>query len=109
MRNKYKLPWHIKQYVKKELMDYKGNRNLLEKYKKTQGNTRDLILIKTRLTQIENVFERLYKEEREAAELIFFDHYSQPRAEIAKGISKSCYYYTMDKVIYLTAAEMELI
>lgn len=106
MRNKYKIPWHIKQFVKKELMDYKGNKNLVSKYK---GNTRDLILVKTRLCQIENVFKRLDKGEREAAEMIFFDHYSQAGAEIAKGISKCSYYYTMDKVIYLTAVEMELI
>ena len=29
MRNKYKVPLHIKNYVKKELYDYKRNKNKL--------------------------------------------------------------------------------
>ena len=77
--------------------------------KKLKGNTREIILIKSRLTQIETVFEKLNKEDREAAELIFLDHYTQAGAEVAKGISKAAYYNAMNKVIYMTAREMELI
>lgn len=106
MKNTYKLPWHVRQYVKKELMDYKNNKRLLANYK---GDTRGLILANMRLTQIENVLNRLNKEDREAAELIFIDKYSQSGAEIAKGISKAAYYNAMNKVIYLTAIEMDLI
>ena len=106
MKNKYKIPWHVRQYVKKELMDYKGNKKLVANYK---GDTRGLILINTRLAQIENVLERLNKEDREAAELIFIDKYTQSGAEIAKGLSKAAYYNAMNKVIYLTAIEMDLI
>lgn len=106
MKNNYKLPWHVRQYVKKELMDYKSNKKLLSKL---NGNTRELLLISYRLKQIENVLERLNKEDREAAEIIFFEKYTQAGAEIYKGITKNIYYYTMNKVIYLTAVEMELI
>lgn len=106
MKNTYKLPWHVRQYVKKELMDYKNNKKLVANYK---GDTRGLILANMRLTQIENVLNRLNKEDREAAELIFIDKYSQSGAEIAKGISKAAYYNAMNKVIYLTAIEMDLI
>lgn len=106
MKNKYKIPWHVRQYVKKELMDYKSNKKLLSKL---NGNTRELLLISSRLKQIENVLERLNKEDREAAEIIFFEKYTQAGAEIYKGITKNIYYYTMNKVIYLTAVEMELI
>ena len=106
MKNKYKIPWHVRQYVKKELMDYKGNKKLVANYK---GDTRGLILINTRLAQIESVLERLNKEDREAAELIFIDKYTQSGAEIAKGLSKAAYYNAMNKVIYLTAIEMDLI
>lgn len=102
----YKVPWHVRQFVKKELMDYKSNKKLVKKLK---GNTREIILIKSRLTQIETVFEKLNKEDREAAELIFLDHYTQAGAEVAKGISKAAYYNAMNKVIYMTAREMELI
>ncbi len=106
MKSNYKIPWHIRQYVKKELMDYKNNKRLLANYK---GDTRGLILANMRLTQIENVLNRLNREDREAAELIFIDKYSQSGAEIAKGISKAAYYNAMNKVIYLTAIEMDLI
>lgn len=106
MKNKYKVPWHVRQYVKKELMDYKSNKKLMAKYK---GDTRGLLLAQSRIAQIEKVLESLNKEDREAAEIIFIDHYTQTGAEIAKGLGKNAYYNAMAKVIYLTAVEMELI
>lgn len=106
MKNKYKIPWHIRQYVKKELMDYKSNKKLISKY---NGDTRGLILANMRLRQIENVLNSLNKEDREAAELVFIDKYTQSGAEIAKGLSKAAYYNIMNKVIYLVAIEMDLI
>jgi hypothetical protein len=106
VKNRYKIPWHVRQYVKKELMDYKANKKLIAKY---TGDTRGLILANVRLAQIDNVLNSLNKEDREAAELIFIDKYTQSGAEIAKGLSKAAYYNAMNKVIYLTAIEMELI
>ena len=106
MKSKYKIPWHVRQYVKKELMDYKSNKKLVAKYK---GDTRGLILANMRLAQIDNVLNSLNKEDREAAELIFIDKYTQSGAEIAKGLSKAAYYNAMNKVIYLVAVEMDLI
>ena len=113
MKNNYKIPWHIRQYVKKELMDYKKNRKLLDKlisdYSEYTINTRSIALIKLRVMQIEKVLSKLNKEDKEAAEIIFFYHYTQSGAEVAKGLSKGAYYNAMNKVIYLTAQEMELI
>ena len=106
MKNKYKLPWHVRQYVKKELMDYKSNKKLIKNYK---GDTRSLILINKRLSQIEAVLENLNEEDREVAGFIFFDHYTQAGAETAKHVPKSMYYTVMGKVIYLTAIEMNLL
>ena len=100
------MPWHVRQYVKKELMDYKSNKKLLAAYK---GDTRGLILANTRIAKIENVLQRLNKEDREAAELIFIQKYTQSGAEIARGLSKAAYYNAMNKVIYLVAVEMDLI
>ena len=87
-------------------MDYKSNKKLVANYK---GDTRGLILANMRLNQIENVLNSLNKEDREAAELIFIDKYTQSGAEIAKGLSKAAYYNAMNKVIYLVAIEMDLI
>ena len=106
MKNKYKVPWHVRQYVKKELMDYKSNKKLIGK---CNNSTREIILANLRLQQIDNVFNRLNKEDREAAELIFIDKYTQSGAEIAKGLSKAAYYNAMNKTIYLVAIEMDLI
>lgn len=106
MKNTYKIPWHVRQYVKQELMDYKKNKRLLTDYK---GSTRGLILVNKRLAQIENVLQRLNKEDKEAAELIFTKQYSQAGAEVAAGLSKAAYYNAMNKVIYYTAKEMDLI
>ena len=106
MKSKYKIPWHVRQYVKKELMDYKDNKKKLKSFK---GETRTLLLAYQRIQQIEKVFESLNKEDREAAELIFIDHYTQTGAEIAKGLSKDAFFNIQAKVIYLTAREMELI
>ena len=103
--NKYKIPWHVRQYVKKELMDYKQNKKLLEK---CNGETRSLILVNIRLKQIENVLESLNEEDAQAAKIIFIDKYTQGGAEIL-GLSKAAYYNAMNKIIYLTALEMELI
>lgn len=107
------MPWHIRQYVKRELMDYKDNKKLVDKYKSKgatyKGDTRALILVLARLKHIENVLESLNKEDREAAEIIFIDQYTQSGAEIAKGLSKAAYYNAMNKIIYLTAREMDLI
>jgi hypothetical protein len=106
MKNKYNVPWHIRQFVKAELMEYKNNKRILEKY---TGDTRTLLIAHTRINQIETVFTNLNKEDREAGEAIFIDKYTQSGAEVAKGLSKSAYYNAMNKIIYLTAKEMGLI
>lgn len=103
---KYKLPWHIRQYVKTELMEYKANRKILAQLK---GNTKTILLAERRLRQIDTVLDSLNKEDRDVAEIIFFEKYSQAGAETAKNISKAMYYNCMNKVIYLVAKEMELI
>lgn len=106
MKNKYKIPWHVRQFVKKELLDYKANKKLIKNYK---GDTRGLLIASTRICQIDKVFNSLNSEDKEIAELIFFEHYTQAKAETTKHIPKSLYYTVMSKIIYLTAQEMELI
>ena len=68
MKNNYKTPWHIRQFVKRELMDYKDNKRLIENY---EGDTRGLILVNKRLAQIDAVLSRLNKEDKEAFYIIF--------------------------------------
>lgn len=104
------MPWHVRQYVKKEIEDYKSNKKLLSKITvKSSISTREIALMKERLLAIEKVLDNLSAEEREDAEIIFWSHYTQVGAEIAKGISKAAYYTCMNKIIYLVAKEMDLI
>lgn len=86
-------------------MDYKSNKKLVDRCK---GDTRSLLLVNLRLKQIESVFESLNEEDMQAAQIIFIDKYTQGGAEIL-GLSKAAYYNAMNKVIYLTAREMELL
>ncbi len=104
--NRYKLPWHVRQFVKQELNDYNRNKQRIAMLK---GNTKSLILANERINQIEKVFDSLNAEDREVAEIIFINHYSQKKAEIEKGLSYWAYYNGMNKILYLTAEEMELI
>lgn len=105
-KSPYKVPWHVRQYVKQELLDYRKNKKLLKSYK---GSTSSLLLAEKRLAAIDTVINKLNEEDADAAICIFFDKYSQAGAETEKGISKAAYYNTMNKVIYLVAEEMELI
>ena len=102
----YVVAWHIRQFVKKELIDYTKNKKMLERY---QGNTRELIIAYKRINQIETVLEQLNEADREAFDIIFVDQYTVVGAEIARGLGRGAYYNAMNKIIYLVAKEMELI
>ena len=106
LRMKYKLPKHIKEYVKQELFDYKDNKRFVSELK---GNTRLLNLTNKKIKQIEKVIYSLSEEDRELAEIIFIRQCPRERAYTDYGITKTVYYYAMDKIIFLTAREMELI
>ena len=45
----------------------------------------------------------------QAVKKIFFEHHSQIYAEVNDNITKDMYYNIMNKMIYLTALEFELI
>ena len=108
MRNRYKLPLHIKNYVKKELYDYKKNKNKLEDI--DQGtSTRTILIALQRMQQIEKVLKRLSKEDKKMVEKIFFEKKSQIYMETQYYITKDMYYNTMNKILYLVAEEFELI
>lgn len=108
---KYKLPLHIKNYVKQELYDFKKNKKMLEalQNKSNEVTTRTLLIATQKINQIENVINRLSKEEQELVEIIFFKKNNQIKAETYYYISKDAYYNIMNKMLYLTAIELNLI
>lgn len=104
-KNIYKVPWHVRTYVMQELKDYKKN---VARFNALQDNTRELLIIKKRLNGIDKVFNDLDDIDRETAQKIFFEKLKVKDAK-QYGISQDVYYYTLRKVVYLTAYELELI
>ena len=108
----YKLPLHIKNYVKQELYDYRKNKKLIQEVQKEPINeivTRTLLIATQKIKLIENVYNGLIKEEQELVEIIFFKKTNQGRAEAYYYISKDAYYNIKNKMLYLTAKEFNLI
>lgn len=109
MRNKYKLPSHLRNYIKNELYDYKKNKKKIKQIQLTDTSTRTLLIATQRIQNIEMVFNNLDNNEKEIAEKIFFERCNQIYMEVNHYITKDMYYNTMNKVIYLVAKEFDLI
>ena len=108
MVKKYKLPLHIKNYIKTELYDYKKNKKLINNIN-NNTSTRSYLLAIQRINKIERVLNNLPKEDKEAVRKIFFEKHNQIYAEMHDNITKDMYYNAKNKMIYLTAIEFELI
>lgn len=108
---KYKLPLHIKNYVKTELYDYKTNKKIISELEKDNKfkRTRTYLLTLQKINRIDKVLRSLSKEDKEAIKIIFFEKHSQVYAEMNDNLTKDMYYNIMNKMIYLTAIEFELI
>ncbi len=104
MDSRYRISRPLRVYIKAELMNYRQVKNLLKDIK----DTRALLIATKRVEAIERVFNSLNPADREVSDLIFVEHYSQAKAECA-NISYKTYYNVMNKVIYMTAKEYELI
>lgn len=99
-----KLPWHVRQYVKAELMSYEKNKRGLDDIKDRRTRSRTA----KRLKAIDRAFDSLNEYDREVSDIIFIRHYSQAKAEY-EGIGYKTYYRVMSKVIYQAAIELEII
>lgn len=108
MGKKYKLPLHIKNYIKVELYDYKKNKKLIATLEKNTS-TRAFLLAIQRINKIDNVYNNLSREDKRAVEKIFFEKHNQVYSEMHDGITKDMYYNIKNKMIYLTAIEFDLI
>lgn len=111
IHKKYKLPLHIKNYIKTELYEYENNKKLINELQKNNSktSTRTILLATQRINHIEKVYNKLPKEDKEAVKKIFFERHNQIYAETHDNITKDMYYNIMNKMIYLTAIEFELI
>ena len=136
MRKNYKLDAHTRSYIKKELYNYEYNKRKLVELQEEilegspvqdgqpRGNTtsdttfqkaeklissRSILIVTRKIQNIENAISKLNKEEQEIARVIFFKGHKQVYAQMHDNISKDTYYNVMNKTIYLTAIEFEMI
>ena len=136
MRKNYKVPYHIRNFIKKELYNYISNEKLIKELEekiiyesgyndgqprgnKTSNpteqkalkiiNSREILLVTKRQLQIKSALDKLSKEEAEMVDSIFFKGHSQVYCETHEFITKDVYYHIMNKMIYLTAVEYDLI
>lgn len=136
MRKDYKLDSHIRSYIKKELYSYEYNKKKLADLQEEilegsptadgqpRGNTtsdmtfqkaeklitsRSILIVTRKIQNIDNAINKLNKEEQEIAKTIFFKGHKQVYAQMHDNISKDMYYNVMNKTIYLTALEFEVI
>ena len=71
MGKKYKVPLHIKNYIKTELYDYEKNKKLILSLEKNTS-TRTFLLAIQRINKIDKVLNNLQNEDKEAVKKIFF-------------------------------------
>ena len=136
MRKNYKLDAHTRSYIKKELYNYEYNKRKLAELQEEilegsptqdgqpRGNTtsdttfqkaeklissRSVLIVTKKLQNIDNAIAKLNQEDQKVVELIFFKGHKQVYAQMHDGISKDTYYNVMNKIIYLTAIEFEMI
>lgn len=136
MRKKYNVPLHIKTMIKKDLYNYEYDKKTLKdledeiifqsgspdgqpkgnKLIKTTENkalklscSRDILIVRKRITHIENALDRLDDGEKDIVESIFFKGHNQAYCETHEYITRDVYYHILNKMVYLTAKEYDLI
>ena len=130
--SKYKLPKHVRNFIKSELYNYEFNKKKLQEMQddilhatgtsdgQPKGNgtsdttynkveklitSRSILIVTDKINKIERAFNKLSEDDQEVVDLIFFKGHGQIYAQMNDNISKDVYYNTMNKMIYLTAIE----
>lgn len=104
---KAKMPIEVKKYYKRELYQYKKNKEQLENIVtyKQKANTRHILFLQQRIENIETVILKLDEFEKEVFDMVFNQNMDWLYCKTFKGIDKSTYYNIINKCIYLLAEE----
>ena len=102
-----KMPIEVKKYYKRELYQYKKNKERLDDIiiNKQKANTRNILFLQQRLENIETVISKLDSFEKEVFDMIFNQNMDWLYCKNFKRIDKSTYYNIINKCIYLLAEE----
>lgn len=130
--NKYKLPRHVRNFIKSELYNYEFNKKKLKEiqydilyssstsdgqprgnqtsdttYQKTEKliTSRSILIVTDKINKIERALSKLNDSDKEIVDIIFFKGHNQIYAQMNDNITKDMYYNAMNKMIYLTAIE----
>jgi hypothetical protein len=117
MIKKYKLKYHLRQYIKQELYDFNRNKQILKDIQKNiqslecsnTVNSKTLLILQKKIIAIEKVYQSLNEDEKKLFNIIFEKGCNQLYAKTYYNITKDMYYNAMNKIIYLTAKEYEQI
>ena len=111
MRANYKLKYHLKRYIKQELIDYTHNKKLLEELEASPDNinSKTILIIKKKIISIEKVYKNLNENEQAIFNIIFKQGCNQLFAQTYYNITKDMYYNAMNKIIFLVAKEYDQI
>lgn len=105
--SKAKMPIEVKKYYKRELYQYKKNKerlnNIINKHE--QANIRNILFLQQRIENIETVILKLDSFEKEIFDMIFNQNMDWLYCKTFKGIDKSTYYNIINKCIHLLAEE----
>lgn len=108
-KNKYYVPPKEKSMIKYELYMYKTYKKTLKRLLNLKKQpTREIEVITLKIGLIDQALKRLSKEDREAAQIIFFEDCTVGAAEM-RGMSKGAYYNAIDRICYITAQEFDLV
>ena len=116
MKN-YKLSYHLRNYIKQELYDFKKNKQILKDVQKNMQsigtsqavNSKTILILQKKITSIEKVYKNLNENDKELFNIIFEKGCNQLYAKTYYNVTKDMYYNAMNKIIYLTAIEYEQI
>lgn len=105
--SKTKMPIEVKKYYKRELYQYKKNKEKLENIinGNQKSNTRNILFLQDRIENIETVILKLDSFEKEVFDMIFNQNMDWLYCKTFKGVDKSTYYNIINKCIYLLAEE----
>lgn len=105
--SKAKMPIEVKKYYKRELYQYRKNKDILDDIiaKKEKANTRNILFLHRRIENIETVISKLNSFEKEVFDMIFNQNCDWLYCKTVRNIDKSTYYNIINKCIYLLAEE----
>lgn len=101
-----KLSKETKKYYERELKQYNQNKKILKNVsRKNKINTRRLLFLENRITNIDIVIKQLSPFEQEVFDMIFNKKYDWLYCKTMKNIDKNTYYNIINKAIYMLAKE----